>query len=169
MLNIRSITDNLTDIVYPAFAEVIQLLCGISIESNNDDSILPDDDVIIGTIGLIGAVEWTIYIAFPKDTAEQISEAFCGFSIAFDSEDMGDATGEFANIAAGTVKTKLHKMGYEANISLPNVMRAHSPEVIIGKHSESSSACYDSSAGKLWLGLIISNLNRANDNIVTEQ
>ena len=156
----ESISEDHTEVVDAAFKEIMQSMCGVSIEetASFDESILADG-VIIAVISLIGAVEWSIFIGLPKETAEKMSEAFCGFPIPFESEDMGDAAGEVANIAAGTVKSNLHRKGVEADISLPNVLRASNLEVLVTGQSRARKTCYDSPFGKMWTGLVIGKSN----------
>lgn len=148
-------------VVENAFKEIMQSMCNISLtnieEASNDKSA--EEGIIIAVISLVGAVELSIFIGLPKESAENISEAFCGFPIPFESEDMGDAVGEVANIAAGTVKTNLHRIGIEANISLPNVLRAKSLEVLVTGESKSNKQCYSSPLGNLWTGLVVGKSN----------
>lgn len=137
--------------------EMFNVACGVELKDIENETNLNSDGVLIAIISIIGDVEWSIFLGLPKVTAEAVAEKFAGFAIPFDSEDMGDAVGELANILAGLVKSKLDSSGIKADISLPSVMRAENMEVLIQRESSTCKACFDSEIGKLWTGVVTSN------------
>lgn len=99
------------------------------------DSERPVDEVmtcngVIASISLVGDVDWALLIYLSETTAPALAERFTGFPIPFDSDDMGDAIGELANLTAGEVKVELDHVGIKANISLPQVFRGQGIEVL---------------------------------------
>lgn len=104
------------------------------------DSEQPVEDVmtcngVIASISLVGDVDWALMIHLSETTAPALAERFTGFPIPFESDDMGDAIGELANLIAGEVKVELDHVGIKANISLPQVFRGEGIEVLsLGLH-----------------------------------
>ena len=137
--------------------EMFSVACGVELQDIENEDNLNKDGVLIAIISLVGDVEWSIFLGLPKVTAEAIAEKFAGFAIPFDSEDMGDAVGELANILAGLIKSKLDNISIKAEISLPSVMRADSMQVLIQRDSSTCKVCFDSELGKLWTGVVASN------------
>ena len=142
-----------SDIVNQATREVFAMTAGLELTAHEEDLDLTADGVIIAVISLVGGVEWSLFLGLPRSTAEAVAAKFAGFEIPFDSADMGDAVGELANILAGQVKTNLDRVGVQADISLPSVMRAQSLSVLIQSNTASRKTCFDSPLGKLWTGV----------------
>jgi CheY-specific phosphatase CheX len=144
-----------SDAVGEAVKEIMMMACGTMAETCDEiGDDVGSDGVIISVISIMGAVDWSIYVSLPRDTAEQLAQAFCGFEIPFDSEDMGDAIGEVTNILGGNVKQLLDKRGVEVDISLPSVMRVDGLHVLKQRDSASSKTCYKSSVGQFSVGVV---------------
>lgn len=144
-----------SDAVDEAVKEILMMACGTVAEPCEDKGTdMLVDGVIISVISVMGDVDWSIFLGLPRDTAEALSQAFCGFEIPFDSEDMGDAVGEVTNILAGNVKQILDKRGVEVEISLPSVMRANGLEVLVGRGSSATKNCFESQVGYFWTGVV---------------
>jgi chemotaxis protein CheX len=109
---------------------------------------------IVSVISVVGDVEWSVFLGLPCQTAEQIAERFAGFPIPFDSADMGDAMGELCNILVGQVKALLDQRGLDVEISLPSVMRAERPEMLVQKDHSVIRTSFRSDVGGLWTGVI---------------
>ncbi len=146
------------DVVSQALLEILSTACGITAnlcEEHPED--ICKDGIIISVISVMGDVEWSIYLGLPKNTAVSIANKFAGFDIPFDSEDMGDAIGEVANILAGNVKNILDKRGVHVEISLPSVIRADGLHILKKRDSHSMRFCFNSPIGPLWTGVIAGN------------
>ena len=111
-------------------------------------------ETVIATISLIGGVDWSLYLGLPRETAVAAAKAFAGFDIPFDSDDMGDAAGELANLVAGDTKIKLHERGLKVEISLPNVMRGSNISVAFPREQPEQTVCFDGPLGGLWLTVV---------------
>ena len=143
--------------VAEATTEIFNITCGLSLNPIDKDENLSDDGVIIAIISLVGDVEWSVFLGLPRQTATAVAAKFAGFEIPFDSDDMGDAIGELANILGGQVKARLDRRSVKANISLPSVMRAENMHVLIQRSVSGIKTCFDSELGKLWTGAAVGN------------
>jgi chemotaxis protein CheX len=144
-----------SDAVPQAVKEILMTTCGTVAEPCDDVSEeISEDGIIIAVISVMGDVDWSIYLGLPRDTATGMAQGFAGFEIPFDSEDMGDAIGEVANILAGNVKQVLDKRGVAVDISLPSVMRVDGLHVLKQRDSHTTKQCYSSSMGTLWTGVV---------------
>ena len=110
-------------------------------------------DGIVGVIGLVGDVEWSLVVGIPRETAPSLAEGFTGFEIPFESEDMGDAIGELTNLVAGDVKVNLDGLGVASDISLPQVLRGEGIEVLRPPRVPSVVLSFESSCGPFWVAL----------------
>ncbi len=149
-----SATEKHHECVFEATEEIFRAACGLNLERCDDEGDLGNDGAVIGMISIVGDVEWSLFVGLPKSTAVSLAEAFAGFRIPFDSPDMGDAVGEVANILAGDVKRRLENRSVSASISLPNVIRAESLEVMVQRGTSATRACYSCDVGKIWTGVI---------------
>lgn len=144
-----------SDVVSEAVKEVMSSACGMEVERCPN---LPDDacqdGLAIAVIAIMGDIAWSIYLGFPRNTAEVLCEAFAGFEVPFESEDMGDAIGEVANILAGSIKSMLDKRGFSTEISLPSVMRVDGLHVLKQHGAQATKDCFTSSMGQFWTCVI---------------
>lgn len=144
-----------SDAVEKAIKEIFMMACGTVVEPSEDlPEEIGEEGVIIAVISVMGDVEWSIFLGLPRNTAVAIAEAFAGFEILFDSEDMGDAIGEVTNILAGNVKQILDKRGLNVEISLPSVLRADGLHILKQRGSHSARNCFHCSMGPMWTGVI---------------
>jgi len=139
--------------VADAVMDILKATCGVQLQPQQEDEQAGSDGVIIAVISLVGDVEWSIFLGLPRETVPVLVAKFAGFEIPFDSEDMGDAVGELANILAGDVKRRLEAKGVKTNISLPCVIRAESLEVLVQRGTDALKTCFASPVGTLWTGL----------------
>ncbi|MHC4716336.1 MAG: chemotaxis protein CheX [Planctomycetota bacterium] len=112
------------------------------------------DGVIIAMVSLIGDVDWSVFLGFPRHTAMGIASAFAGFDIPFESEDMPDAIGELTNIYVGLVKSRLDARGAQARSSLPDVMRGGHVRFLAQSSTQCRKWCYNSGLGRFWTGVV---------------
>lgn len=136
-----------------AVISVLNKTCGVELALQADDVSLGDTETIVGIISLIGHVDWSMSLGFSSEAATVLASKFAGFEIPFDSDDMGDAIGEIANIIAGEVKANLDRKAIKTNISLPNVFRGAKIQLLKGRGVTSSKAFYESSVGMFWVGI----------------
>lgn len=108
---------------------------------------------IIGCISLVGDIEWSLVISMPQGTAVPLAAGFAGFEVPFDSPDMGDAIGEVANLIAGELKVHLDGIGIAADISLPQVFRGATIEVLQLPHVPSKLLSFSSACGPFWIAI----------------
>ncbi len=135
-----------------AVTTIFKSTCGVQLQQIENDGI-SSEGIIVAVISLIGDLEWTIYLGLPGETAVAAVSKFAGFEVPFDSEDMGDAVGELANILAGEAKANLDRRGVKVELSLPSVIRAENMEVLVQRNSTAKKTCFESELGKLWTGL----------------
>ena len=143
--------------VAEAAVEIFNITCGLTIAPLEKEEDLANDGVIIAIISLVGDVEWSVFLGLPRQTATAVAAKFAGFEIPFDSEDMGDAIGELANILGGQVKALLDRRSVKADISLPSVMQAENMHVLVQRSVSGIKTCFDSELGKLWTGAAVGN------------
>ena len=138
-----------------AAIDILGSTCGLELELIDDPGDLTEDGLIIAIISLVGDVGWSIFLGFSPPTATAAASKFAGFDIPFESEDMGDAVGELANMVAGQVKMLLDQRSVKADISLPSVIRAEHLEVLSRHTSVAQKKCFNTTAGKLWIGVTV--------------
>ena len=105
-----------------AIGQLLEGACGMPAVEGTEVP-LPPGEAAVGVLSLVGHPEWTVFLALPSGTAEDLVRRFAGFEVPFDSPDMDDATGEFANIFCGQLKAVLDQQGLVVELSLPTVLR----------------------------------------------
>ena len=144
-----------SDAVNEAVKEILMMACGtVAEEVQADEDFSAEQGAIIAVISIMGGLDWSIFIGLPRETACGMAESVAGFEIPFESEDMGDAIGEVANILAGSVKQILDKRGIEVEISLPSVMRVDGLHVLKQRSSHSHKQYFQCSMGMFWTGVV---------------
>ena len=145
------------DCVFDAVKETYSRACSLELTPQQAPSTkeLNGEGAIISVISLVGDVEWSITLGMHKSTAVAAVEKFCGMEIPFDSNDMGDAIGELANIAAGLTKTKLDQCGIKANLSLPAVVRGEHMQALYMRNLPSVMQYFTSPCGIVWSQLVV--------------
>lgn len=151
----QAINTEHTECVPQAAVEILNVTCGFTLEPTDDPGNLTDDGLIIALISLVGDVEWSVFLGLPPGTATAVASAFAGFEIPYESEDMGDAIGELANVVAGQVKTLLDQRSVRVEISLPSVIRAQHLEVLSRRAAIARRWCFQTPSGKLWTGVTV--------------
>ena len=144
---------------FAAAVETLNTACSMEAVAQPDSGQCPPTGAnsIIAVISLVGDVEWSLTLGFPKETAEAVAQKFTGFSVPFDSGDMGDAIGELANVIAGSVKSKLDQRGAKANISLPTVLRGSAVETVNMQRVQAICQEVQTPSGAMWLALVEGN------------
>ena len=139
-----------------AVVDIFTSMCGISIERADADAAetIAGNGVVVAVISLVGDIEWSVCLGLPRETAEAATEKFAGFAVQFESDDMGDAVGELANILAGEVKSKLDALGVNVEISLPSVIRGNDMHVLVQHGRPSETTLFASDCGPLWAEVV---------------
>jgi chemotaxis protein CheX len=142
-----------SEVVGQAALSVLHSACRVNPRVSGQEG--PEGSVIVAIISLIGEVEWSVFLALPRQSASAVAARFAGFEIPFESNDMGDAVGELTNILAGEVKRLLDARGVKANISLPSVIRADSIHLLRQRGVRTLKTAIDCEAGAVWAGVIM--------------
>lgn len=108
-------------------------------------------DGVVGIIGLVGDLAFSVMLGFPRPTAPALVEKFTGFPVPYDSADMGDMVGEFANILAGDLIARLDSKGIKSNMSLPTVVRGSNVEMLLPQGQPWARIRFASECGEFWV------------------
>lgn len=103
-------------------------------EPTNDRTLVQEEAVISGIIGLAGGYQGNIAIHFSKASALKSISAMLGMECDDLSDDAADAIGEIANIVAGGTKTELAADGINFDLSLPTVIVGEDYSVLFDEH-----------------------------------
>jgi chemotaxis protein CheX len=77
----------------------------------------------VGMISLLGDIGWSVMVVLPPESAVPLAQAFTGFEVEYESDDMGDVVGELVNVLTGDLLARLEAAGTHAQMGLPAVMR----------------------------------------------
>ena len=105
-------------------------------------------------VSLVGDVELSIWLGFPRQTALRIVEVFAGDPVPFDSEDLADAVGELTNIVAGDTKSRLYAEGIKTQLSLPSVVLATDLQIFSQRDIPSRRIRFSSQWGDFWAEVV---------------
>lgn len=112
---------------------------------------------VIGNIAVFNPeFTFTLMLAIPKETAINISEAFLGMELAFESDDMGDLIAELANIVAGEVAANMEKVGFRGQSSLPTATRGSDLSLFMPTRPPSAKLRFSSTLGEFVLNMVLS-------------
>ena len=104
---------------------------------------------IASVIGFVGETKWSMTYTLPESVATPLMKKLFGMEIPFDSADMADAVGEFANVIAGEVVLQLEKRKLLGRMSLPTVTRGTGVEVVSNRAAEKFAISYQLPMGQL--------------------
>lgn len=112
---------------------------------------------IIGNIAVFNPdFTFSLMLAIPKETAVNISEAFLGMELPFESDDMGDLIAELANILAGDVAANMENVGFRGQSSLPTATRGSDLRLFMPNKPPSSKMKFVASIGDFILNMALS-------------
>lgn len=86
---------------------------------------------VVGMISLVGDIGWSVMLVLPPESATSLGQAFTGFELEYDSEDMGDVVGELVNVLAGDLLARLEQVGARAQMGLPAVLRGETIRMML--------------------------------------
>ncbi|MTI86511.1 MAG: chemotaxis protein CheX [Balneolaceae bacterium] len=112
---------------------------------------------IIGNIAVFNPeLTFSLMMAIPKETALNLSEAFIGVKLPFDSHDMGDLIAEIANILAGDVAASIEKVGFRGQSSLPTATRGSDLTLFMPNRPPSAKMKFTGAMGEFMLSMVLS-------------
>src|SRR5712692_6103898 len=110
-ISTSSIPESLSMLVKQSVGTTIQSLCGDQATCRDDGHEETPCDGLCGIISFLGEFAWSFMLALPRQTAIDLTLAFTGFELEFESIDMSDAVGELANILGGDMNARLEALG----------------------------------------------------------
>lgn len=108
---------------------------------------------IAGIISFVGQIPWSLSWILTARTAPAVAKKFAGFDIAFDSDTMGDMTGELVNVIAGEVISQMEQRDIKGAMSLPTVARGSPLELVPEQGPSIVYLQYSTSDGPFWFRL----------------
>ena len=124
---------------------------------------MPDESENAPLNGIIGNIAvfnpeftFSLMMAIPRETAVNISEAFLGMELEFESDDMGDLIGELANILAGDVAASMEEIGFRGQSSLPTATRGSDLRLFMPNKPPSAKMKFDGNMGPFVLNMALS-------------
>ncbi len=120
----------LEDALKRAVADTFSVTLSLSPELNTNMSFSLQENMIISSIGLAGAIEGNISLWITVDIAADIVSKMLGIEIEPDSPDVMDGVGEIINMIAGGVKMKMDSTEYKFDISIPTTVKGDNIESV---------------------------------------
>ncbi len=147
----------ITAVIIESVVETYAAICENTPQVAAAGQEMTKNNLCIGIISLVGRAPILLSLAFPEDTAVNVSEKFLGNRVAFDSLDMSDLVGELCNVIAGDTKARLEGVGVAAELSLPSVVRGDSLELLFGDQVDSAEETMTSDEGLFKIRIAIAN------------
>jgi chemotaxis protein CheX len=148
---VSRIPESLSTLVKQSVETTIESLCGSQATYRSDNLPEAPCDGLCGIISFIGEFGWSFMLALPRQTALDLTTAFTGFELEFDSLDMSDAVGELANILGGDMNARMEALGRPTTMSLPTVARGHDVQLLLPHNVPCERFSFVSPAGEFWL------------------
>jgi chemotaxis protein CheX len=145
------IPEMLTALVKRSVTETIESLCDISTSFADEGRPDAPCDGMCGIVSFVGDLSWSFMLALPRQTALDLTFAFTGFELEFDSADLADAVGEVANILGGDLVARLEEHGTKVAMSLPTVARGRDVHLLLPHDVSRERLSFLSPAGEFGL------------------
>lgn len=126
-VNAKEMPGVITSCVSDSVSSIFNTIFGVVPDYCGGD-IKDIGDGVVGIISFVGDASWMLMLALPKDSAETLAEKFCGFTVEYDSPDMGDVIGELANVMAGDIVARMGGEGVKIAMTLPTILRGRNVE-----------------------------------------
>ncbi len=156
-LDSRTIPNEIIEVVIQSVINTFESILG---EPPGYDEDSGPDGPLNGVIGNIAVFNpdstLSLMLAMPRETALGLSEAFIGFEIPFESNDMGDLIGEVSNILAGEVAANIEKIGFRGQSSLPTATRGSDLTLFMPNKPPSKKLKFQGPHGNFWLNMALS-------------
>ncbi|HVP57087.1 MAG TPA: chemotaxis protein CheX [bacterium] len=141
----------LIDCVTEAVSSTFASIYGREPQKKDNGSAEVVGDGVLGIISLVGALQCSIVLGLPRETAKAVTAKFAGFEIDYEGPDMGDVVGELANVVAGDAAGRLESRGIKADLSLPTVARGNDVEMIQQGNTTSRLVHFECTGGSFWV------------------
>ena len=142
------------DSVVQAVGKTFQSACNVRVRPLDEPGKDADGAMIFAILTLGREKLWAAFLGLPAQTAVKVAESFAGFEIEFDSNDMGDAIKELANLFSQQLKRLLHDTGVQAEVTLPAVLRAEGLQAFVDQAESVHVSHFQSRLGSLCGGVI---------------
>ena len=119
-------------------------------------------DGIVSIISFVGDVTCSMVFGLPEDSAVEMAEKFAGFSIPFDSPDMGDVVGELANVLAGVINGQLERAHLKTQMSLPTVARLGEIKMLLPGNLSYQKLHFFADDTPFWVKIVVAKPSRFN-------
>jgi chemotaxis protein CheX len=106
---------------------------------------------LVGIVSFVGDLSWSFLLCLPRQTALDLTLAFMGMELEFESADMSDAVGELANILAGDFVARLEGGGVKTAMSLPKVIRSRGVQLVLPQNGPTEVLPFASPVGDFWI------------------
>jgi len=151
--NIGNFPAQIGEAIQGAICETLAMFLGEAPEFVSADRPEAPEDAVIGIMTYEGTGMFTMAMALPKSTAEQLAVLFAGFEIEFDSPDMADVVGEIVNVLSGDVVARMQASGGECAMGLPSVINGKEVQVMYPSGASLAAQSYTCAAGPFWVEL----------------
>lgn len=135
--------------------EVLSQTCQLEIQPCEEDAEARHGEVLLAGISILGELQWSVVVGYPRDVAVDIVGRFAGFPIPADSPDMADALSELANQVAGRIKHRLCNQRLNVEISLPVVHEATAFRTLVQRGCTREYRHFTCQAGPFWTALTV--------------
>ncbi len=120
----------LEDALKSAVEDTFTVTLSLSPKINTDMSLPLQENTIISSIGLAGAIEGNISLWITVEAAAKVVFRMLGMEVDIDSPDIMDGVGEIVNMIAGGVKMKMDSTEYKFDISIPSTVKGDNIESV---------------------------------------
>ena len=141
----------LTESIKQSVLSTFATICGTALGYQGETASQATCDGVVGIIGIVGDEPFSLMLGLPRATAPALVEKFTGFPIPYDSADMGDMVGEFANFLGGDIVARLETHRVKASISLPTVIRGSNVEMLLPQGQPGCRLAFSSPCGDFWV------------------
>jgi CheY-specific phosphatase CheX len=102
---------------------------------------------LLSIVSFVGDLDWSFMLGLPRQTALDLTLAFMGVELEFESADMPDAVGELANILAGDFVARLEEGGVKTTMSLPTVVQSQDMQWVLPRDAPTEVLPFTSPVG----------------------
>ncbi len=149
--NTAKVPTVLTESIRQSVLATFATICGTALGYHGEAPSQASCDGVVGIIGIVGDEPCSLMLGLPRTTAPDLVQKFTGFPIPYDSADMGDMVGEFANILGGDIVARLETNRVKAGISLPTVVRGSNVEMLLPQGQPATRMVFSSPCGEFWV------------------
>lgn len=152
----QPLPESFPDCIREATISTVGMIAGAEPEETDVQESSDLFSGVMGTISFAGDTAWSLTVGLPRDTASAMTEVFAGFPVEYDSADMGDAVGEFVNVLAGDVATRLAGIGFDARMTLPTITRGEGMTMVMHHDQPRYAFWFEADQGPFWIKVVTS-------------